>query len=147
MSWRCGRRRPRTRSFAETCRYAVITAAGLVTAAACMCALLCRRGSTCSTWHRQAGTRGSAGHSLHPILSISHVQVRQLQEQMMALQQAKEQSDAALNDHMEALEQLQADCTNWQQQAQDASHRAEEQASAAAAKLRQGQHLQVQMCF
>lgn len=65
----------------------------------------------------------------------------------MALQQAKEQSDAALNDHMEALEQLQADCTNWQQQAQDASHQAEEQAAVAAAKLRQGQHLQVQMCF
>ena len=77
--------------------------------------------------------------------STFHAQVRQLQEQMLALQQAKEQSDAALNDHMEALEQLQQDCTNWQQQAQAASQRAEEQAAAAADRLRQGQHLQVQL--
>ena len=87
------------------------------------------------------------GHRSHLTAPYFHVQVRQLQEQMLALQQAKEQSDAALNDHAEALEQLQQDCTNWQQQAQAASQRAEEQAAAAADKLRQGQRLQVQLCY
>ena len=98
-------------------------------------------------WRRQADIRGNMGHRWHQMAPIFHVQVRQLQEQMLAMQQAKEQSDAALNDHAEALEQLQQDCTNWQQQAQAASQRAEEQAAAAADKLRQGQHLQVQLCF
>ena len=119
------------------------TSAGLARAAACMCACYI----ALIAWLRQVDTWGSMGHRWHLMAFISHVQVRQLQEQMLALQQAKEQSDAALNDHVEAVEQLQQDCTNWQQQAQAASQRAEEQAAAAANKLRQGQHLQVQLCF